>query len=37
MFAYQSKPQPDNKVEQAIQAVAQRHPGWGFWKIPYRL
>ena len=37
MFAYQSKRQPDNEVEQAIQAIARRHPGWGFWKIRYRL
>jgi putative transposase len=37
MFAYQSKRQPDSEVEQAVQAIAQRHPGWGFWKIRYRL
>lgn len=34
MFAYQSKRQPDNEVEQAVQAVAHRHPGWGFWRPP---
>jgi putative transposase len=32
-----SKPQPDQVVEQAIEAVAQKHPGWGFWKIYHRL
>ena len=32
MFAYQSKRQPDTKVEQAIQVLANRHPGWGFWR-----
>lgn len=37
MFAYQSKRQPDNEVEQAIQGIARRHPCWGFWKIRYRL
>lgn len=34
MFAYQSKCQPDNEVEQAIQGIARRHPGWGFWWPP---
>jgi putative transposase len=37
MFAYQSKRLPDTKVEQAVQALANRHPGWGFWKLHYRL
>lgn len=32
-----SKRQPDQAVEQAIEAVAQKHPGWGFWKIHHRL
>ncbi|MGF7216821.1 hypothetical protein GGR92_002988 [Spirosoma lacussanchae] len=29
--------QPAQPVEQAIEALAQKHPGWGFWKILYRL
>jgi len=29
-----SKRQPDQVVEQAIEAVAQKHPGWGFWRPP---
>lgn len=29
MFAYQSKRQPDTEVEQVIQIIARRHPGWG--------
>jgi putative transposase len=37
MFAYRSKRQPDTKVEQAVQVLANRHPGWGFWKLYYRL
>lgn len=34
MFAYQSKRPPDTEVEQVIQTVARRHPGWGFWRPP---
>ncbi len=34
MLTYQSKRQPDTEVEQALQTVARRHPGWGFWRPP---
>jgi len=34
MFAYQSKCQPDNDVEQAVQALAQRYLDWAFWRPP---
>lgn len=37
MLTYQPKRQPDTEVEQALQNIARRHPGWGFWKIRYRL
>lgn len=37
MLTYQSKRQPDTEVEQALQTIARRHPGWGFWKIRHRL
>ena len=30
MLTYQSKRQPATEVEQALQAIARRHPGWGF-------
>ena len=30
MLTYQSKRQPDTEVEQALQTIARRHPGWGF-------
>lgn len=36
-FDYQPKRQPDTSVEQAINKIAEKHPGWGFWKIHHRL
>ena len=33
----QTKRQPDHSLEQAITSVTEQHPGWGFWKVYYRL
>ena len=27
----------DEPVQQALQALSGRHPGWGFWKLHHRL
>jgi putative transposase len=27
----------DEPVQQALQTLTGRHPGWGFWKLPHRL
>jgi putative transposase len=36
-YDHQSKRLSDQAVEQAIEGVTHQHPGWGFWKIHYRI